>query len=107
MQTAAKMFVLLLIIADAAACTPKATVEQSITKALSEHEHASVRLIEITQEVQDGHRVACGLYQRANDTPKDLAHPFGWIDGQLAMKWGPAWNAATLCLIHHYNAPLP
>lgn len=101
------MFVLLLMVGVSAACTPKGAVKQSITKALSDREHASVRPIEVTQEQRDGHRVACGLYRRSSETQKDPAHPFGWIDGQLAMTWGPDWNAATLCLIHHYNAPLP
>ncbi len=80
--------------------------QRAISEALTKYEGRPIHIVETTYETRNGHRVACGIFTHENAKEK-MAYLFGWIDGGLAMKWGPDWNAATLCLIHHYHAPLP
>lgn len=79
--------------------------KQSMLDALAAREHGRVEILDATQEVQSGQHVTCGIYRKIGSSGP--AHVFGWIDNNLVMKFGPNWNPATICLIKHYNAPLP
>ena len=88
-----------------AAADVDASEKQRILKALASHEHGRYEILHATQETRSGQHVTCGLYRKIGSNGP--AHLFGWIDNRLVMKFGPDWNSATICLIKHYNAPLP
>ncbi|NKJ43920.1 hypothetical protein [Novosphingobium sp. SG720] len=76
-----------------------------IVAALSKFEHSPVEILAYTQEKRAGHNVICGIYRKIGRSGS--ASLFGWIDNKLVMRFGPDWNPATICLIKHYNAPMP
>lgn len=85
--------------------------DQAVIEALSKREGTPVEIVEVTHERRNGHAVSCGFYRHRSHTPDPpgaviTAAGFAWMDGRV-VKTGPEWNEGTLCLIEHYNGPLP
>ena len=82
-----------------------ASQTQRILAALSAHDRGRFEILDATEEVRSGQHVTCGIYRKIGS--RGPANLFGWINNRLVLKFGPNWNAATICLIKHDNAPLP